>query len=401
MSNRVYLALRLSLAIFSIVFVQGHIVGQAAVSRYKFSSDIREGVMQHPSSSGYQQAAADFSYIGDYQSSLAMWDSVHFASPMITGGDSAYFNHFKPVDAREYILKRASHEKIIIINEAHHHPEHRVFTESLLRGLYTLGFTYFGVETITRQDSLLNTRKYPVLTSGYYSIQPQYGNLIRSALQEGYSVFAYDSNEPGINGKEREIRQAENIRSILTRDSSARIVIHCGFDHIVESAYPAWEKAMAGRLKEYTGIDPFTIDQVKLTETGALQNDNPFYRLADVSHYAVFADSAGNVFNGPHGNLQHDVRVYHPRTKWLYGRPHWVFENGRKPYPISRKITSGFPRLIFAYPVSENEAIAVPEDVIEIRNPKDSKALALRKGSYLIISIDKKGNRERFKIKVQ
>ncbi len=42
--------------------------------------------------------------------------------------------------AAEYIIKRSSKERIIIINEAHHQPLHRVFTESLLEGLYQNGF---------------------------------------------------------------------------------------------------------------------------------------------------------------------------------------------------------------------------------------------------------------------
>jgi uncharacterized iron-regulated protein len=63
----------------------------------------------------------------------------------ITGADSLFFNTFKAVNAKDYILERAKKEKIIIINEAHHNARHRSFTCSLLQGLYEDGYRYLGL----------------------------------------------------------------------------------------------------------------------------------------------------------------------------------------------------------------------------------------------------------------
>jgi hypothetical protein len=47
------------------------------------------------------------------------------------------------------------------------------------------------------------------------------------------------------------------------------------------SGNKSWEKAMAGRLKEKTGIDPFTIDQVAYSEKGERKFLSPYIMLAN------------------------------------------------------------------------------------------------------------------------
>jgi hypothetical protein len=51
-------------------------------------------------------------------------------------------------------LNRAKNEKLIIINEAHHNIKHRVFTTSLLQGLYDNGYRFFGLEALS--DTSIN-----------------------------------------------------------------------------------------------------------------------------------------------------------------------------------------------------------------------------------------------------
>src|SRR5690606_18409918 len=113
-------------------------------------------------------------------------------------------------------------------------PIHRVFTESLLEGLYQNGYRYLGLEALA-EDSLINIRKWPVINDGYYTNEPQFGNMIREALRLGFIVFGYES---GGRGKEREMGQAANIVEILKNDPNTKILIHCGFGHIVEDNHP-------------------------------------------------------------------------------------------------------------------------------------------------------------------
>lgn len=52
------------------------------------------------------------------------------------------------------------------------------------------------------EDTLLNERGYPLLSSGYYTQEPQFGNLVREALRIGYELFPYETQVRG-DGKER------------------------------------------------------------------------------------------------------------------------------------------------------------------------------------------------------
>src|SRR5690606_19107405 len=123
--------------------------------------------------------------------------------------------------------------------------------------------------------------------------------------------FGYEA-DPGKNGKEREIEQAENIKRILDENPHARIVIHAGFSHIREDDHiNNWEKAMAGRFKEYTGIDPLTIDQVAMTEKSSPESENPFYKLAGVKEPTVYVNSKNHGFIDENREKQFDISVFH------------------------------------------------------------------------------------------
>ena len=114
--------------------------------------------------------------------------------------DIDFFKTFKPKNAVATILKAAEKYQVVITNEAHYQPQNRVFTSLLLEKLYQQGFRYLCVEDLTRDDTIinekedkdLNTRKYPLRTTGYYMDEPQYGNLTRQALKLGYTLVDYD-----------------------------------------------------------------------------------------------------------------------------------------------------------------------------------------------------------------
>jgi hypothetical protein len=378
---------------------------------YRFSDQIFSDYKNDTTQYGCQEAAWLLSNIGEYKQMLSTWDTckyfdvssseyhlkTYFHEPL-PAEDSIYFSRFKPQDAVSYIAGKAKDERIIIINEAHQQPLHRVFTESILQSLYDNGFRYFGVETLDYHDSLLNERKYPVFKSGSYSVEPQYGNLIRKALEIGFYVFPYESKIHG-DPRQREIEQANNIKSILIKDTAAKILIHCGWGHVIESYYNlSTEYVMAGRLKECTGIDPMTIDQTKLTESGSPDFDDPYFKQTDLDYDAVFVDSSGQTFNGDRWYKKVDMLVFHPGTKWVYGRPDWVFDNNKTPVPIVAKIKLKFPCLVFAYKYNEDLNTAVPVDVIEIRSGNEDKCLALYKGNYTIVIKNKQGKDQRIKI---
>ena len=379
-------------------------------SPYQFSSKILEAFRKDTNSSRNDIASYAFSYIGEYQQALAYFDKGREPTQHLKPEDSLRFMGFKPVNAREYILNRASKAQIVIINEAHHNPVHRVFTASLLEELYQSGFRYFGAETLDYRDSTLNQRKYPVLLSGYYTREPQYGNLVREALKLGYRVFPYEAAtlEEFSSGKGREIAQARKIQQVLRKDPKAKILIHCGYDHVKEAPLGnSWEKAMAGRVKEFTGIDPFTINQQSWTESSEPAKEDPLYRMVSVKQPSVFVNATGEAFAATtSAGALTDVQVAHPKTIYRHGRPAWLLKEGKcKPYFLKKEeLSLGFPCMAMAYqegePVDAEDPMqqALPVDVIELRAAAEQKALILPRGRYQLVLKNEQGQQQRFMI---
>jgi hypothetical protein len=386
------------------------LIGQTIDFRTYYLTD-SINVLAKDSNNYKHRIAEELSYIGEYQYATTTYDeSGDFIVPYLSSKDSLYFLQCKPVNALNYISKIAEKEQIIIINEAHRQPYHRVFTTLLLKELYAKGYRYFGGETINEWDTLINYRKYPTQNSGCYTKDPLYSEMVRTALEIGFTVFGYESTIYDTTTKTdksvsiREMEQAKNIKKILDKDPNAKILIHCGYDHLVETPYRGWGKAMAGRLTEYTGINPFTIDQVELTEHSSLNYENPIFKMINLDYYAVFMDSTGNLFNGSQGSKRYDVCLYHPRTKWVNGRPNWVFENNRNPYFVNRQITIEFPCLVLAYKFNEKFSKTnendnpIPFDIVELKSKDDLKALSLEKGKYAVIIRNRSGNTQELQV---
>lgn len=364
-------------------------------------------------SSGFVDQAADaLALIGEYGSMLEANDANARKARPLSAADSLYASTLVPVDLFEYMERVAREERIIIINESHRQPHHRVVITALLEQLYDRGFRYFGMEALGYEDTLLNSRKYPVQRSGYYTREPLAGDVVRRALEIGYVVFPYESMIfdtlpiTPTSVSVREIEQAKNIKRMLDKDPNAKFVIHCGHDHLVETPYPGWGMAMAGRLKEYTGIDPFTIDQVPLSERSERSIESGFYRALYADRYSFFADEAGELFHGTPGKERCDALLYHPRTTWEHGRPDWMFMNGRTPRSIIDRITVGYPCLVMAFRTTELTSSddpddqPIPFDVVEIRSVNEPKPLALRSGSYTVVVRDREGDLQRFELEV-
>ena len=397
------------LPVFFLLFVNSVLAQYEKKAPYRLQEEIMTGLRNDTTPWKYEFAAEYLSCIGAYPEMLAIADSVNKGygrKPALSVKDSLYVRSFHPKPAREYIVQRAEKEQVLIINEAHHQPLHRTFVTSLLKGLYAQGYRYLGLETLGYKDSMLNLLRYPLQESGYYSKEPQFGNLIREALRLGFTLFSYETNEEvngGFhNGKFREIDQARNIAAFMKKHPG-KYLIHCGYAHVIEGPYPSWEKAMAGRLKEYTGINPFTIYQEALTEHSSPRYEEPDYGLISFPQPAVLINKEGSVYNGYARDSSYDVRLYHPRTQYVHGRPDWLSLNGsRKPFMIDAgKISLGYPVLILAYVKGEDVQKAVPYDVMELSNASDKKALFLEKGPYTVILKNQEGKSQQMEITIR
>lgn len=365
-------------------------------------------------SSGYQKAAYELSFIGAYKELLKTWDLYSDVKAESLGKeDSIIFLKFKPVNAVETLIKKYGNEKAIFINEAHHIPLHRRFVLDLLEGLYNNGFRYFGAESLNHDDTLLNSRGYPVLNSGFYTNEPVYGQLIREAINIGYTVFPYERKayaEMDSAGnvtwfgmeKDREQEQAKNVAEIFSHDPDAKVLILAGFAHIYENKETriAGNQAMAVHFKGITGIDPITIDQVEMTEKSDQAFENPYYRMREMEKSSLFIDDEENIFKEPKMSNKVDIQIFHPRTKYINNRPDWLLFSDKKFFKIDKtEIDLIPPFLIKAF--DKNEGVeAVPVDVVEVTNNDQEIYLVLPPGDYFLNIINYKEDQNKLPITV-
>lgn len=367
--------------------------------QYKFSSDIFNHIVKD---SGYWlggSTSSDLSFIGLYKEALIEWDKPRGYRQRISALDSLSFKkNYHSVDARKFILERAKENQIIIFNEAHYNSRNRVFVTSLLKDLRNIGYKYFAAEGFINDSNFLK-KTHPTFKTGFYTMEPQFGNMVRDAIELNYSLYPYEDTT-GANGGKREIGQVLNILSLLKKDPKAKIIIHCGFAHILEDSVLDWGKAMAGRLKEFTGIDPFTVDQLPLSERSKSNFDNPYYKLINSNIYTVLIDEKGKPFN----NGRVDALLYSPPTKYIHNRPNWVFENNKNSYFLNEKnVKLSFPILVKVYLETDNLEESIPIDIIEIKKREDlsKTAIALfKKGRFIIKISNKVGGYQLVKVNV-
>lgn len=291
--------------------------------------DLKAGKL-HEASAAYL-----FTYIGKYREALEQYEvPLAWGLDAMSPAEKADFQRYRPVNAYRYLEQRTQDENIVIISEAHHKIQHRVFTRNMLSTLYSNGFRYLGIETLTTStkdqehllmDPDLQQRGYPLNgpMSGTYTREPQMSNMIREAIDMGFEIFGY---ERAIGGEERDVRQAKNILRFMGDHPGSKVVIHCGWYHAIESNYPKREDTyyMAHIIKQLSGIDPLTIYQDALSER-LLDAESPYYKMVKSEDVSVLLNDEGEVYNGKAGEDHFDILVYHPRTKYRKNRPDWLY----------------------------------------------------------------------------
>lgn len=357
---------------------------------YKFSSEIEDYITKDTTAWKHQLSAADYATKGDYKNALIQWDlamntrNMNYTQKQIDSLNQIY----KKVDAKNYILDKAKETRVVIINEAHHNSFHRIFTKSLLKELYDLGYTNLGLETLSTSDNLnqaLNKRKYPIIKDGHYVKEPQFGNLVREALEIGYHLFSYDTITRGDQNL-REITEARNIQKEIESKPNEKFLIHCGYAHAHEGEDKSWAVTMAQRLKEYTEIDPLTISQTSYSEKGKPEFNHPLLKAFDVNESSILLDLENNPFKHNQNGAYTDLAVFHPNTDYINNRPNWLFKNENKNVSISLgDIEIEYPVMVFAFKKGEDIHSAVPIDLVEINNSTESCHLGLKNGDYEII----------------
>lgn len=374
---------------YTVILLLFSLTANGQENLYWFSDDIEKKVVQDSTkdkSWTSQMGATYYSISGNYKQGLVNWDKMFGRPKKISSADSLKLTKMTPVNAKDYILSRAANEKMIIINEAHHNASHRNFASSLLQGLYDKGYRYLGVETL-RNDGSLHIGNFATQDAGMYSQEPEFGNFIYQALKIGFKLFPYDTEEK--NGKEREIGEAQNIYDFMQKNKDGKYLIYCGYQHAYKGIHRSWEKTMTGRLSDMASINPFTIDQTQFSEKSDPKYNEPLIRIVNRKDPVVLTDENQVPYNGEDKELYTDVKIIHPVTEYVKGRPGWMLNGNRKFYKIPKSGISKFPVLIQAYRKGEFEKKGIPADIIELNSSKDSRFMILDKGNYDIIILNR------------
>ena len=165
-------------------------------------------------------------------------------------------------DAVSYIVNRSSEHGMIMVNERHHVSNDRLLTLSLLEPLYHRGYRYLAIEAMWPGDEI-NQRGYPTKNTGYYVNDVVFAEMLRVALSLGYEIVAYEIEEHQKNKADsrndqvrRDYWQARNlIDRTLGKDSEAKVLVHCGWEHLQEQKTSNWQP-MAYFVREITEVDP-------------------------------------------------------------------------------------------------------------------------------------------------
>jgi hypothetical protein len=344
------------------------------------------------------------------------------------------------VDARKLILREARKYRVLLINEGHSHPEHRLFTKSLLPGLYKQGYRVFMAEGIWADNTIM-ARKYPVGTDGVYLNEPAYASLIRYALKTGYKVVGYDfsetvrkkfwddsvkldkngsmkyiSYEPRdsmsiiLNEKGevtwtyltnvREKYQAANIAKALESNPGAKVIVHVGHGHLYESG-----PMMGAQLRELLNQeDILTVDQ---------QSTNSRVSVIDtLTHDTITNDFAYFLwmkdkkwFFRPHYAGAVDYIMFNAVVRDSLSRPGFLFRDveRRYVYNINADRLKDCPCLFSAYYAREFSEVgqsAVAVDVVYTKENNTAPPLLLYKGSYVVIKKNREGKYTHFNLQI-
>lgn len=361
-------------------------------------------------SSFYYSLLADYeTFLGLQYRALKHDDKTGRGSPTTqqTPQNELNLSDYELKDARVRIATVAKNRSVIFINEAHHSPRHRAFTLSLLQDLYNQGFHYFAAETFSEADVDVNQRGYPLslMKSGYYTDEPIYGELLREAHKIGYKIIPYEDystcdpfhDEANTCINIREKGQAKNLyERIFKLDPNAKLLVHAGYGHIAKQVSKDGFTTMAVYFKQFTGIEPYSIDQTIMSEHGGTAYENTLYKQLiesrSIKENSVLVDKTDLDWRPLEQENPYDLIVFQPRTIYKHNRPAWLFEiEKRKPFFLSADVCQNdFPCVIEAF--REEEGVdSVPIDRFVIYKAH-SIHLALMQGMYIIRAKNKLGD---------
>ena len=269
-----------------------------------------------------------------------------------------------PVPALDYIPQLAKKYRVVFLNEAHNIAMTRTLTVRLLKPLRGEGFNVFAVETLYPADiAALNKRGYPIAASGFYTREPVYAEMVRTALKLGYKVVAYEA-DANHTGDAREAQQAENLWKILKDDPNAKLVVNAGYAHIQKVGKFLGAESMAEHFIKDSGIEPLSIEQTIMIPHQNRSMNHPDYDAIIGSVHPtspiVFINKEAKPWSVRPG---YDASVIFPEEHFVYDRPTWLeLWGARVPFTVSGNFCrKQYPCMVAARYADEGDD-AIPAD---------------------------------------
>lgn len=217
----------------------------------------------------------------------------------------------------EKIAEIAKNNQVIMLNENHYYPNHRLFAMQMLDVLKQNGFTHISLEAF--DPPIDSTIKYsPKHEDGLYTSEPFYAHFFRKAKALGFVIQGHESYD-GCDGKDsREIGQARNICKILKDKPTAKIFIYVGFAHIEkDSLIGNREKKMGYYFKKFSGIDPITINQ---TQLHADNKEDLLLIAREDANYSIKNKSSADYFLV--NNIKPNLKLIYPNAVFVKNKIH-------------------------------------------------------------------------------
>lgn len=319
--------------------------------------------------------AREFADIGEYEAVLRAFDKGCKPKNYEDEFLQNFKRNYKPINASEYILQQADLTKILIINRLKHRPFNHLFIKNLLKNLYDLGYRHMGFEGILNE---IKSGDCLIFGENIDDKNPQFVNLVRTAIKIGYSVFPIEYY------RYRQHKNMSLIRNITRSNPETKILIYSGLVNSNKTNFNGGS-TLAYTLKRELGINPLTVNQAFFSERGSKSYEHFIYKNIQVNQSSVFVDSGGNIFNDEALAGLFDIMVFHPRTSYQGGRPNWMIDHYVQTVKVDlKRIDLPTPYMLFAIKKDKCQN-AIPYDVIEIKEGQEEAFLCLPEGDFNII----------------
>lgn len=303
------------------------------------------------------------SFAGDAEGAMAALDEGRKAAGVPVAGSAAEVATLTDVhaeDAIRAIVAAARDKRAVLINEAHHQPMNRAFTQRLAAELRKIGYTYLACETFYPAASA--QPRYVTAAHGYYVQEPAFATFVNDAIASGWTLVPYEHIQDASVidqaelAKLREAGQANNIHErIFARDPEAKVLIHVGYGHLDKTALFAHADRTRERpayrplLAKFTATEPFILQRAD-GSTPVLLNQSRFV----------------------------DMQVIFPDYGHQHGRPAWLIGlAGRTASPVPATLLAATGRrLVLAYDKAHGaDALAVDAVLVHAGQPAPSLML--------------------------